>query len=52
MGKAVICFSLAAVIVIALVNMHHKLIAADEPLPNWPIGIARGIYPGRACFFF
>jgi hypothetical protein len=50
MGKAAICFSLAAVIVVALVNMHNKPIAADEPLPNWPIGIARGIYPGRVVW--
>jgi hypothetical protein len=50
MGKAAVCFALAAALVIALVNIHQKPIVAEEPQPNEPIGVARGIYPGRVVW--
>jgi hypothetical protein len=50
MGKAAVCLALAAAIVIALVNIPHTPIVADEPQPNEPIGMARGIYPGRVVW--
>ena len=49
--KAAVCLVIAAAVaVIALDNMPQKPLVADEPAANEPIGVARGIYPGRVVW--
>jgi len=45
------CLGLAAVMgVIALMTMPERMVQADPPNPNSPIGVAKGIHPGRVAW--
>ncbi|GAG39049.1 unnamed protein product, partial [marine sediment metagenome] len=48
---AVLCLAAAiAVGTIAISNMSQELVIAADSTPNIPIGIAKGIYPGRVVW--
>ena len=52
LGKAALCFAVAMVaVVIAIERMPEKIIwASAPPVVNDPIGVARGIHPGRVVW--
>ena len=52
LGRAVLCFAMAAVaVIIAIERMPERLIWADPGVPaNAPIGVGRGVNPGRVVW--
>lgn len=53
LGRATVYFSIAIVVgIIAIANMPEKIAKAeiDPPLANVPIGVPRGIFPGRVAW--
>lgn len=52
LAKALVCFVIAAIAaIVAIINMPETLVIA-APNPNAPIGIAKGIHPGRVVWTY
>ena len=50
---AIICFTVVAVAgLLVVVNMPQQSALAEDPMPNAPLGIGKGIYPGRVVWVY